>query len=114
MERMVEFAGRNYCLRYTVNSMCAVEERAGGPVSGMLDRDFSAARLLLWGGLIDAQREMTLESAGELIGEHLRTGGTLEDVVDMCAAAMKEAGFFGPEAQTAAEKAAACARRMQM
>lgn len=114
MERMVEFAGRNYCLRYTVNSMCAVEERAGGPVSRVMDRDYSATRLLLWGGLIDAQKEITLEGAGDLISAHLRSGGTLDEVVDMCAAAMKEAGFFGPEAQTAEEKAAACARRMQM
>lgn len=113
MERMVEFAGRNYCLRYTVNSMCAVEERAGRPISGVLDREYSATRLLLWGGLIDAQKELTLEEAGELIGAHLRAGGTLDEVVDLCAAAMKEAGFFGPEAQTAEEKAAVCARRMQ-
>ena len=41
---------------------------------------------------------MTLEAAGELIDEHIRGGGTLEEIVQLCAEALEEAGFFGKPA----------------
>lgn len=101
MERMLELGGRNCALRYTVNSMCAVEARAGRPLADILDYEYSAVRLLLWGGLIDAQPELTLDAAGELMGAYLRAGGTLEELIDLCAEAMREAGFFGPAERAA-------------
>lgn len=82
-------------MHYSVNALCAVEERAGGSLDGLMERQFSATRLLLWGALTDRQPGITLEEAGELIGAHIRAGGTLEDIVNLCAAALEEAGFFG-------------------
>ena len=100
-----EIGGTNCELRYTVNSMCAVEERAGRPIAALLDYEYTAARLLFWGGLLDTRPEITLTGAGELIGAHLRRGGTREEVIDFCAEAMREAGFFGPEDPAAPKKA---------
>lgn len=97
MERYVEIAGRSLRLRYTINSLCAVEDRAGQPLDRLLDRQFSATRLLLWGGLIECQPEMTVGEVGALIGESLAQGGTLEDIIDLCAEGLREAGFFGAE-----------------
>ena len=96
MEKRVEIAGHAITLYYTVNAMCAVEERAGGSLEGLMERQFSATRLLLWGGMMEKQPETTLVSAGELISAHIRMGGTLEEIVDMCARALSKAGFFGP------------------
>lgn len=97
MEKYVEIAGRNLRMKYTINSLCAVEDRAGQPLDRLMDRQFSATRLLLWGGLIERQPEMTLAEAGDLIGESIARGGTLEDIVDLCAEGLREAGFFGAE-----------------
>ena len=98
MDRRVEIAGRALRMNYTVNALCAVEARAGGSLDALMERQFSAARLLLWGALTERQPEMTLEEAGALIDAHVRGGGTLEQIVEMCAEALEEAGFFGKPA----------------
>lgn len=103
MDRMLELGGRGYLLRYTVNSMCAVEARVGGPLEDILKYDFAAVRLLLWGGLIEGCPELTLKGAGDLMEAHMRAGGTMDELVEQCAAAMREAGFFGPAEKEAGE-----------
>lgn len=98
MVRNVEIAGRALHLCYTVNALCAVEDRAGGSLDHLMERQFSAARLLLWGGLMERQPGITLSEAGDLISAHIRSGGTLEQIVNECALALEQAGFFA-EAQ---------------
>ena len=95
MERIVEIAGRSLRMKYTINSLCAVEDRAGMPLDRLLDRQFSATRLLLWGGLTECQPELTVRETGDLIGESIARGGRLEDIVDLCAEGLKDAGFIG-------------------
>ena len=98
MDMKVEIGGRGVCLRYTVNSMCAVEDAAGGALDNVMEKQFTAARLLLWGGMLDGHPEMTLAEAGRIIGDHLAAGGTLEEIVEFCAEGLRRAGFFGPAA----------------
>lgn len=98
MEYRAEIGGKSVALKYTVNAMCAVEDACGGALDEIMDRQFTAARLLLWGGMLEHCPEMTVAQAGELIGAHLASGGTLEDVVGHCAEGMRRAGFFGPAA----------------
>lgn len=105
MEVRVEIGGRTVVLKYTVNAMCAMEDVAGGALDTLMDRQFTAARLLLWGGMLGADPSVTLAFAGQLIGEHLALGGTLEEVVEHCAGGMRSAGFFGPAAGETANPA---------
>lgn len=98
MDRRVEIAGQMYRLCYSVNALCEVERLAGGSLDMLMEKQFSACRLLLWGALIQHQSGITLEGAGEIITKHIRMGGTLEDIVSICAEALDEAGFFGPAA----------------
>lgn len=95
MNLVAEIGGRSVTLRYTVNAMCAIEDACGGALDEMMERQFTAARLLLWGGMLDGCPGMTLAEAGELIGAHLAAGGTLEEIVELCAEGLKRAGFFG-------------------
>jgi len=97
MERRIEIAGEALVLCYTVNALCAVEERAGGSLDGLMDRQFTATRLLLWGGLLEKQPALSLNAVGDLIGRHILRGGTLEDIVNECARAMCAAGFLSGE-----------------
>lgn len=98
MDYRVEIGGKQVLLRYTVNSMCAVEDCAGGALEALMERQFSATRLLLWGGMLEARPDVTLAEAGALIGEHLRGGGTLDEIVQFCAEGLRRAGFFGKAA----------------
>jgi len=98
MEKRVEIGGRAVALYYTVNALCAVEERAGGSLDHLMERQFTATRLLLWGGMLEKQPDITLAEAGRLISQHISGGGTLEEIVNMCAEALEEAGFFAPAA----------------
>ena len=94
---IVTINGNEYVMRYTVNSLCALEDRAGMPINRLMDRQFSATRLLLWAGLAELQPELTVRDVGALIGEHIAQGGSLEDIVELCADGLREAGFFGRE-----------------
>ena len=96
MDTYIEIGGKRYRLKYSVNAMCALEEISGGSLDKLMDMQFSACRLLLWGALIAYQPEITLTMAGELTGKYLKEGGTLEKIVDICADALSEAGFFLP------------------
>ena len=92
--RTISIAGRSYRMRYTVNSLCALEDRAGMSIDRLMDRQFSATRLLLWAGLIPCQPELTPTDVGALIGRELLMGGSLEDIVELCADGLRAAGFF--------------------
>ena len=50
MDFMITIAGMQVRLKYTVNSLCAMEDLAGGALEDAFERQFTAARLLLWGG----------------------------------------------------------------
>ena len=92
--RIVWLAGFPLVLSYSVNSLCAMEIRAGMPLDALMDLHFSATRLLLWAGLRQAHPSITVPDAGELIDEHLRQGGSLADVIDACAEGLRASGLL--------------------
>ena len=94
MERHVEIAGKAYRLCYCMNALCALEDEAGGTLDNLMSKQFTAVRLLLWAALLRYQPEMTIEGVGEIIDAHLLRGGTLTQLVEMCSAALDDAGFF--------------------
>lgn len=95
MEKHIEIAGKALRMKYTVNSLCAIEDHAGTPIGKLLEKEYSAARLLLWGGLIECHPDMKVCEVGALISAHIADGGTLEEIIDLCAEGLKDAGFFG-------------------
>lgn len=93
METRKEVAGRQLRLRYTFNSICAIEERAGMALEKLMTRKFGPVRLLFWGALTELQPEITLREAGDMIGAHMQAGGSLDDIARMCLEALERAGF---------------------
>lgn len=86
-----EIAGR--ALRYSVNAVCAMEEKCPS-LDELFDKPYAAARLLLWGALIGGDDNMTVEDAGRLIDEYLLGGGTIEEIVAKCTSALEAAGML--------------------
>lgn len=97
MELQRQVAGRELRLRYTFNSICAVEERSELPLSRLMERRFSAVRLLFWGALTDLQPDITPGEAGDMIGAHLKAGGSLDDIAELCIEALAHAGLMPEE-----------------
>lgn len=98
---MITIAGMQVPLRYSVNSLCAMEDLAGGALESAFEKQFTAARLLLWGGMLEGAPGTSLKYAGALIDRHIQAGGTLEEIVEGCAEAMRRAGFLGAAEQDA-------------
>lgn len=93
MEMRREVAGRQLRLRYTFNSVCAVEDMAGTGLDEVMSRKFVPLRLIFWGALTELQPEITLHEAGEIIGAHIEGGGKMDDIAQMCMEALNRAGF---------------------
>lgn len=91
---VIELAGRRLVICYTINSLCELEDRAGMPIDRLMNRQFSATRLLLWAGLRQRQPELSVWDVGNLIGAYLLEGGCLEDIVDRCAEGLRAAGLM--------------------
>ena len=90
----ITLCGRDYALRFPLNALCALEEKCGCGLNELLRRPLSGIRGLLWCGLMESEKGLTMEAAGELLARHLREGGKLEDVSRTLSDALEEAGFF--------------------
>lgn len=95
MEMIRDVAGRQLRLKYTFNSICAIEDRAGCALDDFMQRRFAPVRLLFWGALVELQPEISLHEAGEIIGAHVQAGGSLDDIAGLCLEALERAGFGG-------------------
>lgn len=62
-----------FTLSFSLNSICEVEDATGEDIQAVLSKveknDFKAARLILWGALLDHHPEVSLKDAGALIPE---------------------------------------------
>ena len=92
--KAVQIAGRELLLRYTINSLCDLEDRAGMPIDRLMNRQFSATRLLLWAGLTQCQPELSVRDAGDLITAAMQQGDSLERIVELCADGLRAAGLL--------------------
>ena len=97
MESIREIGGRQFKLKYTFNSICAMEEMAQMPLEKFMGRMYSSVRLLFWGALLELQPEITLREAGEIIGNHVKAGGSIDEVALLCSEALSLAGFAADE-----------------
>ena len=101
----VTLQGKEYPLRFSVNALCCLEEKTGLSLARLQERNLSCLRGLIWCGLLESGRPLTLEEAGNLLDGHLRDGGDLKSVAEALSAALEDACFFPPrgrERKTAA------------
>ena len=94
MNRVLTLNGRDYPLRFSINALCCLEEKTGLSLAQLQSAQFSCLRGLIWCGLMEAEKGLTLEGAGELLDAHLQSGGDLQAVADTLAAALEDACFF--------------------
>jgi hypothetical protein len=86
-----------YELKYTVNSLCELEEVTGKNLSDIIALNgFSSVRALLWCGLCETVPGLTMKQAGLLLQEYTQTS-SLEELVNILGGAIEQAGFLGAQ-----------------
>ena len=90
----ITLCGREYSLRFSINSLCCLEEKMEKGLPTLLKTDLSSLRALLWCGLLEQEKHLTLEDTGRLLEAHLQSGGSLAQVSRAVAQALEGAGFF--------------------
>ncbi len=67
---------KTHVIRFTMNSICALEEHLGKPVTEIANVlqnpagfQMGMARAILWAGLLDKNPQITIEDAGEIASD---------------------------------------------
>ena len=84
-------------LKYDFNSIAEIEDKAGKTIGAIFTSGnvgFNTMRLLVWGGMLASRPRITLQQAGELIGEYVAEGGTLAGLDEIITNKMVESGLF--------------------
>jgi len=108
----IEIGGKSRKLRYDFNAIADIEKAAGLGIGAMFDENrtgFNSIRLLVWGGLKWQERGLTVERTGQLVGDYLKDGGSLEELMGKVTDALRQSGVIGfqeveegnPKAETA-------------
>lgn len=93
----IELGGKSRKLRYDFNAIADIEQKAGMGIGAMFDENrvgFHPVRLLIWGGLKWQERGLTIERAGQFVGDYIRDGGSLEELMEKVHTAMEQGGLI--------------------
>lgn len=91
----MESNGHNYVIKFTVNALCAYEDRFQNDIATVVTSpSVTNLRGALWAGLISEQPDTTLDDAGDIIDGYMSNDKALGDVVALILQALTDAGFF--------------------
>ena len=90
----IDMNGKQLALSFTVRAVCDAEKALGCSLYDLLNTSVSSVRALLFCGLLDGDKPLTLQQAGDLLEGYLKSGGSLLHLSEALAKALDEAGFF--------------------
>jgi len=84
-------------LRYDFNALADFEQINGMGLGQLLSMKavFGTVRAMLWAGCKADDAGLTIQGAGELIGDYIRAGGTIDDILGKCFDAAIDQGAIG-------------------
>lgn len=85
-------------LKFTMNSVCELEERAGKGIMSLLNQEqmgFNLIRLLIWAGLKHNSPALTAEIVGDWLEAEFQKGYDLSNFIEMAMKALQESGLLG-------------------
>jgi hypothetical protein len=84
-------------LRYDFNALADFEQINGMGLGQLLSMKavFGTVRAMLWAGCKADDASLTIQGAGNLIGDYIRAGGTIDDVLGKCFDAAINQGAIG-------------------
>lgn len=89
MDRLLTLNGRPYkAAEFDINLICDFEDQ-GIKLEDISDKMFNVIRLY-----VAASMNVDVKTAGVAISEHMKNGGSLEEISEAMSAMMDESGFF--------------------
>jgi hypothetical protein len=89
MDRLLTLNGRSYkAAEFDINLICDFEDQ-GIKLEDISDKMFNVIRLY-----VAASMNVDVKTAGVAISEHMKNGGTLEEISEAMSAMMDESGSF--------------------
>jgi hypothetical protein len=84
-------------LRYDFNALADFEQINGMGLGQLLTMKavFGTARAMLWAGCKADDPALTINGAGDLVGEYIRAGGSVDEVLGKCFDAATDQGAIG-------------------
>ena len=93
----LEIGDTMFELEYTINAVCDLEELTGKNLGEALAMGgFASIRALLWCGLSEHMKGLTLAKAGTLLQEYIKAN-SIENLVKAMTEAIEQAGFLGAQ-----------------
>lgn len=90
---------RKRTLLYDLNALADFEQEVGMGFGQLMQMKaaFATVRALVWSGLKHEDRALTIERAGQLIGEYVRgeNGGDINTILEFCIETGADQGAFG-------------------
>ena len=94
MDRLLTLNGRSYkAAEFDINLICDFEEY-GIPLGNIDSKMFNVIRLY-----VATSMNTDLKTAGREISEHLRNGGSIEEISNVMSEMMEISGFFRTESK---------------
>ncbi len=93
-------------LRYDFNALADFEQINGMGLGQLLTMKavFGTARAMLWAGCKGDDPSLTLNRAGDLVGQYVQAGGSIDEVLGKCFEAATDQGAIGsPEPEEEGE-----------
>ena len=89
---------QEFKLKYDVNAICYIEEKAGKGITSLLEYNnigFNLIRLLVTGGIKHQVPNIHPEMVGNFLQELINKGETFDTLFEKCCIALKESGILG-------------------
>lgn len=88
---------RRRSLRYDLNALADFEQEVGMGFAQLMNTKaaFATVRAMAWAGLKHQDRALTIERAGELIGEYVLDGGDIGEILNLCIETAVNQGALG-------------------
>lgn len=102
-ERVVEIAGKEYRLRYSLLDRDAIERALGDKtlMEAAASGTIRSVAAFIWGGLRYRNRKQSVEDVLEMLSEHQKAGGNYDGIAKVAMRAMVEANIFPPSINSA-------------
>ena len=96
----IELNGKEYTLRYDINSISDLEDKVGKGLFTMIQPEkigISTCRALLWAGIKHTNKYLELKDVGVLMNSHLQNGGDFKNLINKVMEGIKESGLLGKQ-----------------
>jgi len=87
----------NFNLKYDFNALREIEDKSGLGITEIMEskKIMSTTRVMLWGGMLHINPNITVSEVGELIQNEIKEGKKIDDIMGIVVKALGKSGVMG-------------------